>query len=296
MKMPFRSLALALIAVSFAAPALAQEAVEEKNVVSGKVKLDSQSGYMFISGPTRQVGMFLKIPEKEDFDAYAKDWEAALAKAQSKYVKQLARWESDKKMAEQTKSKPPEKPVEPTRENFSIGSIETRNSVAFGPDYVFSKDKVNERYTYLIKVKPGTYVYHGPIALDPNQGYMGQCYCMGSVQTAVTAGTITDLGNFLLAAPFEALKDATPDKKLRVASGLATTVVNQRIEGLSLTFGVPETLKALPNVQADFHASGKMDNHFGVMIGRMPPIRGVLGYQRDKVVDLKVPAEPAPSK
>jgi len=48
-------------------------------------------------------------------------------------------------------------------------------------------------------------------------------------------------------------------------------------------------------VRADFHAAGKMDNHFGVSIARMPAIPGVLGYRRDKVIDLKGTATPVAS-
>ena len=36
-----------------------------------------------------------------------------------------------------------------------------------------------------------------------------------------------------------------------------------------------------------------MNNYFGIAIARMSAIPGILGYQRDKVIDLKAAAAPA---
>ncbi|MFM5884732.1 MAG: hypothetical protein ACKOQ3_05290, partial [Novosphingobium sp.] len=55
----------------------------------------------------------------------------------------------------------------------------------------------------------------------------------------------------------------------------------------ALAYGVPASLKALPAVQAELHANGKLNNHFGLPIDRIPPIPGVLGYRRDTVLDLR---------
>ncbi len=283
------SLASALISGSAAA-----EQIEEKNLLKGKVKLDQATGYIFLHGSTRQVGMFLKVPSQEDIAEYGKEWEAALAKAKEKHVKQLKRWESDKKLAVQTKSKAPEKPVEPTAENFSIGAIETRNLISFGPEYVFSKDKVVDKYSYMMAVKPGTYIYHGPIFLNPQAGFTGTCYCMGSVQFEVKAGSITDLGNFLTEGPNASDDVKVPTSAILVPNTMwGSTKVEARQGAGIAVFGLPESLKSWPSFQADFRAAGKQDNHFGIMVSRMPPIPGVLSYQRDHVVDEKAVAIPA---
>jgi hypothetical protein len=261
--------------------------IEEKNVISGKFKFDPEMGYMFIAGSTRQTGVFLKAPSPIEIEEYTADWEKGFAKAQKKYAKQLDRWKSDSQLAKQTKTKVPEKPIEPTRENFSIGDIETRNVVSFGPEYVFSKDKEKSNYTYMMQVKPGIYTYHGPLFFNPNAGYLGACYCMGSVQFEVKAGIITDIGNFLIAAPTEDMKFGLAKAPMVVPTGLFTSKVNVEYANTAVKFGLPESLAKYPSAVADFRAAGKVDNFFGVMISRMPPIPGVLGYQRDKVVDLK---------
>lgn len=279
-------LAVALFAM-MAVPALAQ-AVEEKNILSGKAKIEPDSGYIYLTGTTRQIGMFLKVPDAEDIAAYTKEWEDGLKKAQAKYAKALKRWEEDKALAAKSKAKVPPKPIEPTPENFSIGNIETRNAVTFGPEFVFSKDKEGGSYSYLMKAKPGTYAYYGPVFFNAQAGYTGMCYCMGSVQFVVKAGLITDLGNFLTAAPDTSQQAVAPAKKIIASGAFISTKVDPNASTMGpVRFGLPESLKAVPSAQGDFHAAGKMDNFFGLTISRLPPIPGVLGYQRDKVIDLK---------
>jgi hypothetical protein len=270
--------------MAFSSPVAAQ--IEEKNVIKGKFQFSNETGYIYLTGTSRQFGLFLKTPNAADVEAYTADWEKAFLKAQQKHTKLLSRWESDVKLAAQTKSKVPEKPVEPTRENFSIGDIETRHSVSFGPNYVFSKDKVNSNYAYMIPVSPGTYTYHGPLMFDPNAGYIGTCYCMGSIQFEVKAGVVTDIGNFLVAAPF-ANKDMGDKKPVAKKDNLFVRTLNAADVSTEVKFGLPETLSKYPSVVADFRAAAKADNFFSAMVSRMPPIPGILGYQRDKVVDFK---------
>jgi hypothetical protein len=208
----------------------------------------------------------------------------------------MKRWEADKKIAKEAKQKIPEKPVEPTAENFSIGAIETRNTMSFGPEYVFSKAKDSDYYSYMMQVKPGTYVYHGPLFFNPQTGYTGTCYCMGSVQFEVKAGVITNLGNFLSAAP-----DASADIRVPTSATLVpntmwgATKIEVRSGGGKADYAMPESLSKWQSVEADFRAAGKSDNHYGVMISRMPPVPGVLAYKRDKVIDLKAKAAEAPA-
>lgn len=280
--------ALAATAMSF--PASAQS-IDEKNVAKGKFTFEPEAGYIYLTGPTRQTGLFLKSPSQADIEEYTAEWEKQFAKAQDKYAKKMKSWEQQAKAAAQAKAKAPEKPEEPTRENFSIGSIETRNPVSFGPEFVFSKDKEKPQYSYMMKVKPGTYSYHGPLFFNPQAGYMGSCYCMGSVQFEVKPGVITDLGNFLLAAPGNDIRLGIAAAPMVVPTGMFSSTVNEGRPGEPVKYGLPHSLGAYPSTVADFRAASKSDNYFGVMISRMPPVPGVLAYQRDKVVDLKAAPE-----
>lgn len=279
----------ALAAIGTATVAGAQS-IEEKNVAKGKFSFDPEAGYIFLSGSTRQTGLFLKVPSEADIKEYSFEWETQLAKAREKYAKKLKSWEQSAKQ----QAKAAEKPEEPTAENFSIGDIETRSLVTYGPEFVFNKNKDKTEYTYMMKVKPGTYSFHGPLFFNPQAGYIGSCYCMGSVQFEVKPGMITDLGNFLVAAPNDDVDIGVDARQMIVPTGLFASAVNVDASGEPVKFGLPDSLKAFPSTQADFRAAGKSDNFFGVMISRMPPIPGVLAYQRDKVVDVKATLATAP--
>jgi len=286
MKIPALLIAGLLLLGAQAWPARAQS-IEEKQITAGKFSVDPASGYIFSHGPFRQMGMFLKVPDQDDLDAYKKDWDAAFAKAKAKYPKQLASWEAEKKASATTGAKIGDKPVEPTPESFSIGDIETRYTISFGPQYVFSKDTANNYYSYMTKVKPGTYIYYGPIMFDVNAGYLGTCYCMGTVKFEVKPGIITDLGNFLMAGSFQTpVNPPTPGVSF-TPQGTFLTIGKQKVEVGKFEWGLPASLKSFPSAQADFHAAGKMNNYYGISIARMPAIPGILGYQRDKVIDLK---------
>ena len=284
--------AVAAFAVSVAAPVLGEAPafktgpVEEKAVITGKVSRDPNAGYILVHSQSRIYGTFLRVPDDATRDAYQKDWEEAFAKAKKKYESALSSWEISAKLARQTKAKVPEKPVEPTRENFSIGPIETRDMISFGPMYVFSK--TDTRFDYLTAVKPGTYIYYGMVMAAPNMPAGGICNCMGSVKFEVKPGVVTDLGNFLYAAPkpeapFDyATLQARKWAEERKAKGKDVPAINTEI-----TFGLPTSLKDWPSEKAEFSASGKVNNFFLLPITRMAPVPGVLAYRRDTVIDVK---------
>lgn len=278
--------ALAAIALLISAPLHAQ-AIEEKNVLSGKAKLDPAQGYIYMTGSARANGMFIRVPDAEDIAAYRVDWEKEFAKADKGYGSKLRSWQKDADLAVSTGKKVTKpKPVKPTRENFTIGPIEQRTTVSFGPTYVYAKAKDPDAYSYLNEVKPGTYIWYGPIFVGPN-GMAGYCLCMGTIKFEVKAGVITDLGTMLSSqAGLEGLMgyDAIDNQPDRFTDGNPAAGAPGPD---SLQYGVPVSLKALPAERAQFQAAGKINNFFGVRISRLRPIAGVLGYKRDAVIDLR---------
>jgi hypothetical protein len=280
-----RLLALAA-ALALFPTVVSADAVEEKNIVSGKAKLDPAQGYIFLQAPTRTFGLFLRQPDDATRADYQKDWDEAFEKARKKYERDLKSWENKVKLAKDGGTPAPAKPVEVTRETFSIGPILLRDMVSFGPMFVYTKS--DTLYTYLNAVKPGVYIYYGPLLYGPAQPPAGQCYCMGTVQFEVKAGQITDLGNALMALPVPTVPYSVGTQAMllqnqeRAAKGKGPVWAAPQ-----LAFGVPDSLKALPAVQVEFHASGKLNNYFGVPIDRMPPIPGILSYRRDTVIDAR---------
>lgn len=261
--------------------------IEEKAVINGTAKLDTASGYIYLTASSRQAGGVVRIPDEDEIDAYHKDWEKGFAKAQKNFPEVLAHWQFDAGIAKDNHARVPEKPEPPTRETFAIGAIWQRTMQSFGPAYVFSKDKAGQSFSYLTAVKLGTYIWYGPVIVSAEGGYAGVCYCMGSVKFEVKAGVVTDLGNFLIAAPeAEEVADETT-AEIRTGGGWTGFKVGVANEAMPVRYGLPPSLSAWPSAQANFVASGKIDNFMGVMISRLPPIKGVLAYQRDTVIDVK---------
>lgn len=260
-------------------------AIDERAVLAGKEKLDPTAGYILVSGPARQFGMFLRVPD----DAVRAEWEAdrqkAFAKEHKRYESALASWKADVEIAKQTKSTPPAQPVEPTLETFEHAPIELHDVATFGPMFIYSKGTT---FTYLEKVRPGTYVWYGNVMGGNGIPVSGTCMCMGTVRFEVKPGVVTDLGNALQVLPqWSAEMDvarldlkAANDK--RVAEGKEPY---PQFSAGNLQTGLPASLKDWPSVQAEFHASPKINNYYAIFISRLPPVPGVLSYHRDVVVD-----------
>jgi len=266
-------------------------AVEEKNVLSGKTKLEAEKGYIFVSGPARQFGAFLRVPDDATRAGWEQDRQKAFAKALKGYKSQLAAWNTEITIAKQSGAKLPPKPEEPTLETFQFEPIDLRDQVSFGPQFVYAK---GEMVSYLQAVKPGTYIWYGNIFGGNGVPAAGTCMCMGTVRFEVKAGVVTDLGNWLLAAPKWDDDLDVARLTLKIANEKRVAEGKEPRTGLVPTdakFGLPASLKEWPSVQAEFYANPKINNYFGIFVSRMAPIPGVLGYNRDTVVDLRTGQE-----
>lgn len=285
---------LAFASLAAGSPAQAEEeeeisygAIELKDLERGNETLSAERGYIFMQGPVRLTGMFFKEPNEEDVAAYEEEWREELAEARDDHENDVKRWERRRDYAQRRGNRFTEtRPEEPTEENFSIGSIELRHRIVIGPQYVYDKgkDENDEKYfQYLHAVPPGTYTYYGP-AIWTGEGYAGACYCMGSIKFEVKAGEITNIGNVLMEtwASDEAMAQASvmfvPDPERVIAP---------------IDWSTPDGLTGLPIVEADFRAAGKMNNYFRLSIFRLPPMEGVLRYDRDTPVDVKGEIEAA---
>ncbi|AOL95630.1 hypothetical protein [Porphyrobacter sp. LM 6] len=272
--------ALALAATPAAAEKLKPDvaeakAIELKNIVSGKAKIDPAKAYIYIKSPqNRAQGIFLKTPSPEEIANYETKWREEFAEAKADYPKDLKRYE----VAKQAGRPPKEKPVEPTEESFAIDPIDLRMIVSFGPQFVFDKTEAPEKsFSYLIEVEPGEYTYLGPIMYLPGTPVFGTCFCMGSVKFQAKAGQITSLGDFLSQgwADREALEMATIEREMLADRPAKPT-----------DWSVPESLAQYPNAKAELRAAGKRNNFLRALVGRLPPVPGVLGYDRDVPIDL----------
>lgn len=273
--------ALALAATPAAAekikPDIAEhKAIELKNIVSGKAKIDPAKAYIFIRSPQiRAQGIFIKTPGPEEIANYEAKWREEFAEEKADYPGELKRYNS----LRESGRAPKEKPVEPTEANFAIDPIDLRMIVSFGPQYIFDKTEGETKtFSYLVEVEPGEYTYLGPIFYLPGSPVMGVCYCMGSVKFEAKAGQITSLGDFLSLgwADRAALEQTTvvrgeflPDRPANPTD-----------------WSVPASLSQYPNAKAELRAAGKRNNFLSAVVGRIPPVPGVLAYNRDVPMDL----------
>ncbi|HSJ79172.1 MAG TPA: hypothetical protein VK913_10615 [Erythrobacter sp.] len=272
--------ALALVAT----PATAQKikpdvaeykAIEGKNIASGKAKIDPAKAYIYVNSPRmRTNGIFIKTPSPEEVANYEAKWREELADAKADYPKKLKRYD----IAKQSGRPPKEKPEEPTEENFAITPIDYRMIVPFGPQFVYDKvDGEAKSFSYLIEVEPGEYTYFGPVLYIPGTPVMGQCYCMGSVRFEAKAGQITSLGDFL--------SMDWADRKALEASTFERELLPDR-PARATDWSVPASLAQYPSAKAELRAAGKRNNFLRALVGRIPPVPGVLAYDRDVPVDL----------
>ncbi len=259
--------------------------VEAKHVKDAPtVTLDPAKAYILLRTPNAMPMHFVKIPSADDQVAYDKLREEAFAEAKEDYAKAIVKYERDILVAKKASGmKLPKKPIEPTESNFQFTQFSQMANFTMGP---FNRFYSKGGGTYLHAVTPGTYRIFGQV--DPLIG-AGVCYCMGSVTFTAEAGKIVDLGTMTTdlanSGPAEKGDSSSP----RIA---AMTLALDPVDGNTF---VDPRLASLPRIAADLRAAGKVANYMGIAISRLPAIKGVLGYQRDRVIDRKAAVEAAPS-
>lgn len=254
--------ALALLACSGAAVA--------RDQIGGRdpVTIDPQRAYIFYRISQRVGVRFLREVTPDQLSAWLAERAEALSRARRRRP-------------------------DLTEAAFTFAPPELRNfvTVARGPQ--FGPDPNGS--TYLIAVPPGTYVLYGVTGVGLGGGPYGQiagamgsaietCLCMGSVRFEARAGQIVDIGQIR----FPSIEDEDEVSTRRLAS-LELRPVNRSMV-------VPDRLRGLPLVQAELRAADKMPNYFGIQIDRHPPVRGILDYRRDRVIDVRTASPAAPAR
>ena len=256
--------------------------------------LDPARAYVLIRSNVAMPLHLMRIPSSEDQVKYDALKAEAFAEAREKYAKKKASYEKAKAAYDKAKAAydkaptrvlkpvPPEELVEPTEANFEFTPFGLMTGVSIGPLFRFAKGE-NGASTYLHEITPGRYRIYGTLSVVANAGATGACFCMGSVGFEVKAGQVTDLGY---------LRALTPDE-IKLPAGDATRLFDsEKVEGYQFIQAAPASWTLDPRlsgatvVQAKFWPVGKMPNYFGVSVGRMPPLAGVMRYDRDRIIDL----------
>lgn len=253
--MNFKSLfAAAVLALAVCAgPASARDQLGKRDAVT----IDPQRAYIFYRATEPAAVRFLREVTPEQRSAWLLERAAALARARARSAT----------------------PV--NEATFSFTPAETHNFVTVERGPQFSDEA--EGYTYLIAVQPGTYVLYGPVGAPSAGGAFAAlsgigpptCLCMGSVRFEARAGQIVDIG--LIRFPVSDDEDEVS----------ATRLASIELRPSTPAMALPERLRGLPVVRGELRAADKMPNYFGIQIDRHPPLRGVLAYRRDIVIDVR---------
>jgi hypothetical protein len=283
--------ALAIIASATTVPAAAQDVpvfVAAQYKSKEPVTVNPELAYILYRSKSKLEFKFLRevdeaqrteheAKRKEAFAEIFSKWE----KKQARYEKELANWQTKGKSYKESYPKP-EKPVKPTIDTIGYPAPEMFNFVTVDGGRLFEKDApIN---TYLLVVKPGTYLLYGSI-FDGGQGALvGTCLCMGTLKFEALPGQITDAGEIRTV-----VLEAMAEKK----EGWETITVGQRndrpikVEPAQEGQFMPSKLAGKKVVPAVYRAGQKLPNYFGILIDRISVLPGVLAYDRDRVVDLR---------
>ena len=172
-------------------------------------------------------------------------------------------------------------------ERFTFVYEAFSNVIADWPGRRFADS--GDDYYFFYEVPPGTYLIAGT---------SNTCLCMGSVKFDARAGHITDLGYYLAGrlsrdSVIPELAPLTSRPKLR---SHMLFLMASAIRPWRSDMPVPEELKALPRVGAEYRAVGPLPNLFGVSIGRLAPLQGVLGYDVEgRAIDVRTGRQIPPS-
>lgn len=259
--------ALAALALLMIHPtALTAAPIEEKNLLKGTQEINSQFGYIYMHGERRHQGMFLPIPTEEERIAFEAERKANVDGIKARNSEKQKAW------AAQRDANGGREPPLPTMEVVDpkwMAPFELQRPAVFGPQYVFAKWKKPDHYAYLTAVRPGRYYYYGPLM---GVGGFGLCFCMGSFWFEVKAGEIANLGDMVYTLGMDTL-------------GPVPGVSPREFDLDTVDYTLPNSLSAYPNRIVEINPYGKSKNFFGVTIGRSPPIKGVLRYDRGKIID-----------
>jgi len=149
------------------------------------------------------------------------------------------------------------------------------------------RDQVTEvagSYVYLVEARPGSYVLYGQRDFD-----VGVCLCMGSVRFEVDPGQIVDIGT--ISFPGLEAANARPSARQAMTTAMENSIV---LTPPQPGAAPPAVVGDRPVHPAQLRAAEKQDNDFGLYIDRHPAIPGVLRYERDRVIDGRTGAGPAP--
>ena len=267
----FPVLAAFAAAAAIATPAAAQV---QQFKAKESVSIDPALSYVVIRTNFGTDLRLFKLVDAGDRQRWEQTRQEAFEKARKKYERDLRNYERDIKdwnaseSARREMRVKPGQPAEITLDSTPVAPIELANfqTVFRGRNIAQDADKTR---TFLVALKPGTYVIYGSVGLAVG---VGSCSCMGSVAFVAEPGKAIDAGTVrAIAGDWYNPVDYVPPPA---------------------NPSVPTQLAGKQVMPAKLLAAGKMANFFGTPVTRMNPVAGVLGYNRDIPLDIASGSKP----
>lgn len=274
------ALLMAAAALAGAAPAQAQDRDRGPRQFGEDtpIVLRADRAYIFYRTPNRTSFRFVREPDAAELAAHAAARTEAFERARTRSERRLTQWRQGREMCRpgSTDRRCHEpRPAVVTEDTFEYPSVLEDNFV--GNEYRPRLIHQEAWSGWLIAVEPGTYALYGEI-VETTNGMSGVCYCMGSVRFEARGGQITDVGE-IVGVPAD--QQGNVDlQNFRLGHFVTVAPWNASMRS-------PTQFANLQVAPAELRAADKMPNHFGIPITRLAPIEGVLGYERDRVIDLR---------
>jgi hypothetical protein len=260
-------LALLLTAFSLAVPATAKPDAEAefrqvKSLTGFTIRPDR--AYLLLRIDTSSLGFgpaLMRIPEQSELDAY----DAA-------------------RRGFHAKAGPKAGPIE----SFNFDYQGRPNLFLVAPKTAIGH--AGKTHTVLVEATPGDYVFYGI-------GGVYECFCMGTVGFAATAGQVTDLGTMITDMAWkpsthpELAGEVDLGPSAVMDYGLFASAVRPPKVDDALPAGLDPTMVHA----ARYFAVGAFTEPGANLANRLAPMPGVLAYREGRVVDVRTGAEVPPN-
>ena len=189
-----------------------------------------------------------------------------------RYERNLGYWQDAGERRRRNMRERPERPIEPSDENFSWPDLESRRLFVVGPQNRFASE--SEYSLWLYEVPETEVVFQG----------LSECACMGTVAFDTEIGKVTAVrvGNTFVDERGNRV-DQHPDGLSSTDRLVRSAPYVEPPSDYALDPRIPREMI----VSADFRPVQRLSNWYGETINRVVPYPGLFGYEQDRMVDLR---------
>ena len=231
--------------------------------------------------------VLMRVPSTAEMDRYHAAKRAAFLAAEPEMIRQRERQIRRRQEASAAvRALMDEVPPVPSLETFNFPYFEVLNVQTVNGRQPFVRGRPES--TYVVEATPGDYVLYGA-SFSGGDGALGACMCLGTVGFSARAGTVTDLGYFFgdRVHTESVIPELRPESGFGPSSYGSFVLLGATVRPVRPDSSVPEALRGISIVPAQYRAIGKFFDPRAVYINRMVPVPGVLDYDGARVIDVQ---------